>query len=186
MTTCFVWSSLTWRRSTRWSYDGSTLQLYLGSSTGGSEPIAVIDHTSGTTSRRSGCVCFVWCGAGWAWLCADTCSGVERVVLGYLEVSDPPEETSRLNILEVLEKSSRAAWPRMRRRVPVLLRCLLRLLVDVSEDSQLADSARTQLMDRTAACIKLMDACCHGKHPGDLTHLYLAPPAVGAVSFSGV
>ncbi|XP_069579999.1 TELO2-interacting protein 2 isoform X2 [Brachyistius frenatus] len=87
---------------------------------------------------------------------------VERVVLGYLEVSDPPEETSRLNILEVLERSSRAAWPRMRRRVPVLLRCLLRLLVDVSEDSQLADSARTQLMDRTAACIKLMDACCHG------------------------
>ncbi|KAL7392493.1 hypothetical protein ABVT39_025500 [Epinephelus coioides] len=37
---------------------------------------------------------------------------LERVVLGYLEVRDPPEETSRLKILEVLEKTIRAAWPR--------------------------------------------------------------------------
>lgn len=37
---------------------------------------------------------------------------LERVVLGYLEVTDPPEETSRLKILEVLQKTSRAAWPR--------------------------------------------------------------------------
>jgi len=37
---------------------------------------------------------------------------VELVVLGYLEVRDPPEETSRLKVLEVLQITTRAAWPR--------------------------------------------------------------------------
>lgn len=37
---------------------------------------------------------------------------VERVVLGYLEVKDPPEETSRLKVLEALQRTIRAAWPR--------------------------------------------------------------------------
>ncbi|MEQ2200951.1 hypothetical protein XENOCAPTIV_005357 [Xenoophorus captivus] len=37
---------------------------------------------------------------------------VERVVLGYLEVRDPPEETSRLMILEVLQRTIKVAWPR--------------------------------------------------------------------------
>nr|XP_033476126.1 TELO2-interacting protein 2 isoform X2 [Epinephelus lanceolatus] len=87
---------------------------------------------------------------------------LERVVLGYLEVRDPPEETSRLKILEVLEKTIRAAWPRMECRVGVLLRCLLKLLVDVSSDSELSDSVRHKLMNQTSLCLKLLDACCHG------------------------
>lgn len=37
---------------------------------------------------------------------------VEQVVLGYLEIRDPPEETCRLKVLEVLQKTIRAAWPR--------------------------------------------------------------------------
>ncbi|XP_041856110.1 TELO2-interacting protein 2 isoform X2 [Melanotaenia boesemani] len=88
---------------------------------------------------------------------------VERVVLGYLEVGDPPEETSRLKILEVLQKTTKAAWPRMQRRVNVLLRRLLRLLVDVSANAQLDDSVRRQLMDQSAVCIQLLDACSHGR-----------------------
>lgn len=87
---------------------------------------------------------------------------LERVVLGYLEVTDPPEETSRLKILEVLQKTSRAAWPRMACRVDVLLRCLLKLLVDVSSDSQLGDSVRQKLMNETSLCIKLLDGCSQG------------------------
>uniref|UniRef100_A0A3Q1EXY6 TELO2 interacting protein 2 n=1 Tax=Acanthochromis polyacanthus TaxID=80966 RepID=A0A3Q1EXY6_9TELE len=87
---------------------------------------------------------------------------VERVVLGYLEIRDPPEETSRLKILEVLQKIIRSAWPRMQRRSASLLRCLLRLLVDVSSDSELSDSTRRQLMDQTSVCLRLLDACCHG------------------------
>ena len=37
---------------------------------------------------------------------------VVRVVLGYLEIRNPPEETTRLKILEVLQKTIRTAWPR--------------------------------------------------------------------------
>ncbi|KAM6930939.1 TELO2-interacting protein 2 [Xenentodon cancila] len=88
---------------------------------------------------------------------------VERVVLGYLEIQDPPEEISRLKILEALQRIIRAAWPRVERRVDVLLRSLLRLLVDVSSDSQLDDSVRRQMMDRTVVCIRLLDACSHGR-----------------------
>lgn len=61
-------------------------------------------------TRVSGCVCFVCVRMGVA-VCRHL-RRVERVVLGYLEVRDPPEETSRLKILEVLQKTTRAAWPR--------------------------------------------------------------------------
>uniref|UniRef100_A0A3Q3BH12 TELO2 interacting protein 2 n=1 Tax=Kryptolebias marmoratus TaxID=37003 RepID=A0A3Q3BH12_KRYMA len=88
---------------------------------------------------------------------------VERVVLGYLEVRDPPEETSRLKILEALQGTTRGAWPRMACRVDPLLRCLLRLLVDVSSDSSLDDSVRQQLMAQSSASIQLLDACSHGR-----------------------
>ncbi|XP_028270496.1 TELO2-interacting protein 2 [Parambassis ranga] len=87
---------------------------------------------------------------------------VERVVLGYLEVSDPPEEKTRLQILEALQRTIRVAWPRMQCRAHSLLRCLLRLLVDVSVDCGLCEPLRQQLMDQSAICIKLLDACCHG------------------------
>ncbi|XP_034396927.1 TELO2-interacting protein 2 [Cyclopterus lumpus] len=88
---------------------------------------------------------------------------VERVVLGYLEVRDPPEETSRLKVLEVLQITTRAAWPRMACRVAVLLRCLCRLLVAVSSDGDLSVSVRQTLMDQTCLCLKLLDGCCHGE-----------------------
>uniref|UniRef100_UPI0037E93B37 TELO2-interacting protein 2 n=1 Tax=Semicossyphus pulcher TaxID=241346 RepID=UPI0037E93B37 len=87
---------------------------------------------------------------------------LERVVLGYLEVRDPPEETSRLKILEALQKTIKAAWPRMACRVAVLLRCLLKLLLDVSSDSQLSDSVRQQLMKQTTLCIKQLDDVSQG------------------------
>ncbi|CAJ1069592.1 LOW QUALITY PROTEIN: TELO2-interacting protein 2-like [Xyrichtys novacula] len=87
---------------------------------------------------------------------------LERVVLGYLEIRDPPEETSRLKILEALQKTIRAAWPRMVCRVSVLLRCLLKLLLDVSSDSQLSDSIRQELMNQTTFCIKQLDMISNG------------------------
>ncbi|KAI3373000.1 hypothetical protein L3Q82_023440, partial [Scortum barcoo] len=87
---------------------------------------------------------------------------LERVVQGYLEIRDPPEETSRLKMLEVLQKTSRAAWPRMACRADSLLCCLLKLLLDVSSDSQLSDSVRQQLMNRASLCIRLLDSCSHG------------------------
>ncbi|XP_068425003.1 TELO2-interacting protein 2 [Clinocottus analis] len=86
---------------------------------------------------------------------------VERVVLGYLEVRDPPEETSRLRVLEVLQKTTRAAWPRMACRVAALLRCLCKLLVDVSSDDELVASVRRTMMEQTSLCLHLLDGCCH-------------------------
>uniref|UniRef100_A0A8C7XP91 TELO2-interacting protein 2 n=1 Tax=Oryzias sinensis TaxID=183150 RepID=A0A8C7XP91_9TELE len=88
---------------------------------------------------------------------------VERVVLGYLQISDPPEETSRLKVLDALQKTIKAAWPRMEARADALLPRLLRLLVDVSSDRQLGESVRQELMDQTAASIRLLDACSHGR-----------------------
>ncbi|TNN57809.1 TELO2-interacting protein 2 [Liparis tanakae] len=87
---------------------------------------------------------------------------VELVVLGYLEVRDPPEETSRLKVLEVLQITTRAAWPRMACRADALLRGLLRLLVAVSSDAELSVSVRRTMTDQTCLCLRLLDGCCHG------------------------
>ncbi|XP_062272880.1 TELO2-interacting protein 2 [Scomber scombrus] len=88
---------------------------------------------------------------------------LERVVLGYLELRDPPEETSTMKILQVLQKILKAAWPRMETRVDTLLRCLLRLLVDVSSDCELRVSVKEEVMSQTVHCIQLLDSCSHGK-----------------------
>lgn len=47
-------------------------------------------------------------------------------------------------------------------RVDVLLRCLLKLLLDVCSDSQLADPVRQKLAGQTVLCIRLLDGCSHG------------------------
>ncbi|XP_043968201.1 TELO2-interacting protein 2 isoform X2 [Gambusia affinis] len=80
------------------------------------------------------------------------------VLLGYLEVGDPPEESVRLKMLEVLQSTIRLAWPRMASRTNVLLRCLLRLLVDVTADPGLSDSVRLQLMEGSSTSLRLLDA----------------------------
>ncbi|MEQ2200952.1 hypothetical protein XENOCAPTIV_005358 [Xenoophorus captivus] len=48
-------------------------------------------------------------------------------------------------------------------RVDVLLRCLLRLLVDVSSDSSVGGPVRRELMDQSSASIRLLDACSEGR-----------------------
>lgn len=52
---------------------------------------------------------------------------------------------------------------RMGSRVGVLLRRLLKLLIDVSSDAELSDSVRQKLTDETTLCIKLLDAAAHGE-----------------------
>lgn len=87
---------------------------------------------------------------------------LERVTLGYLEVGDPPEETSRLNVLEALQIASRAAWPRFQSGVDALLRSLLRLLVDLSSDSRLDKSVRQKVTNQALLCMQLLDTCSQG------------------------
>ncbi|KAJ8286137.1 hypothetical protein GJAV_G00034950 [Gymnothorax javanicus] len=89
---------------------------------------------------------------------------LERVILGYLEVSDAPGEQARLGILEVLEKTVQHAWPRMECRMAVLVHALLKLLVDVAADSTLAPPAvQDELLGRATRCLQLLDYCCQEK-----------------------
>lgn len=86
---------------------------------------------------------------------------LERVIVGYLEVSDGPEEKARLSILEVLERTIQVAWPRMACRLSVLARSLLRFLVDVSAEP-LSPELTEELSNRASRCLLLLDHCSHG------------------------
>ncbi|KAK0146949.1 TELO2-interacting protein 2 [Merluccius polli] len=89
---------------------------------------------------------------------------VERVLMGYLEVSDPPQESSRGSTLDALETLLPVAWPRIEhRRVDVFLRCLLRLLVDVTSDRLLCTSVKEKLTNQTSRCLTLLNHCSNGR-----------------------
>ncbi|XP_076846476.1 TELO2-interacting protein 2 isoform X2 [Brachyhypopomus gauderio] len=87
---------------------------------------------------------------------------LERVIVGYLEVSDGPEEKTRLSILEVLERTIQTAWPRMACRMEVLAKSLLRFLVDVSSEP-LAPELREELLKKASGCLMLLDHCSQGR-----------------------
>ncbi|NXM84846.1 TTI2 protein, partial [Oenanthe oenanthe] len=89
---------------------------------------------------------------------------LERVILGYLEVSDGPKEEARLAILETLQCTIEHAWPRMPCRLPVLLKALLRLLWDVHTDrGPTPEDVRAALLHRATQCLILLDHCCQGQ-----------------------
>ncbi|KAL1269413.1 hypothetical protein QQF64_031702 [Cirrhinus molitorella] len=87
---------------------------------------------------------------------------LERVIVGYLEVSDAPEEKARLSILDALQKTLQIAWPRMERKMDSLAKSLLRFLVDVSSES-LPNQLKEQLMTRASHCLLLLDHCSKGR-----------------------
>uniref|UniRef100_A0A672RD09 TELO2 interacting protein 2 n=1 Tax=Sinocyclocheilus grahami TaxID=75366 RepID=A0A672RD09_SINGR len=92
---------------------------------------------------------------------------LERVIVGYLEVSDAPEEKARLSILDALQKLYRFFY-----MIPLsclyqmyltLTHCsLLRFLVDVSSES-LPTQLKEQLMTQASHCLLLLDHCSKGK-----------------------
>ncbi|XP_056585870.1 TELO2-interacting protein 2 [Triplophysa dalaica] len=87
---------------------------------------------------------------------------LERVIVGYLEVSDAPEEKTRLSILDALQKTLEIAWPRMERRMGSLAQSLLRFLVDVSSES-VPQELKEQLMSKASHCLLLLNHCSKGK-----------------------
>uniref|UniRef100_A0A8C1Z1E7 TELO2 interacting protein 2 n=1 Tax=Cyprinus carpio TaxID=7962 RepID=A0A8C1Z1E7_CYPCA len=87
---------------------------------------------------------------------------LERVIVGYLEVSDAPEKEARLSILDALQKTLQIAWPRMERRMGSLAQSLLRFLVDISSES-LPIQLKEQLMTQASHCLLLLDHCSKGK-----------------------
>ncbi|XP_041089542.1 TELO2-interacting protein 2-like isoform X1 [Polyodon spathula] len=86
---------------------------------------------------------------------------LERVIVGYLEVYDGPEEVARLYTLQALENTIQHAWPRMASRLDVLVKSLLRLIYDVSTDcSPTPQAVREDLLQRAVHCLILLHHCC--------------------------
>lgn len=71
-------------------------------------PQGVFLGSKGIHPPSSGCVCASRLGI----LIVRHLKRLERVILGYLEVSDGPEEKARLGILETLQCTIEHAWPR--------------------------------------------------------------------------
>ncbi|XP_032854241.2 TELO2-interacting protein 2 [Tyto alba] len=89
---------------------------------------------------------------------------LERVILGYLEVCDGPEEEARLGILETLQCTIEHAWPRMPCRLPVLLKALLRMIWDVHADQgSTPEPVKAALLQGATECLILLDRCSAGR-----------------------
>ncbi|NXA21529.1 TTI2 protein, partial [Ibidorhyncha struthersii] len=89
---------------------------------------------------------------------------LERVILGYLEVCDGPEEEARLGILKMLQCTIEHAWPRMPRRVPVLLKALLKMIWDVHTDQgSTPEPVKADLLQGATECLILLDRCSEGQ-----------------------
>uniref|UniRef100_A0A2K6LE59 TELO2 interacting protein 2 n=1 Tax=Rhinopithecus bieti TaxID=61621 RepID=A0A2K6LE59_RHIBE len=102
---------------------------------------------------------------------------LERVIIGYLEVYDGPEEEARLKILETLKLLMQHTWPRVSCRLVVLLKALLKLICDVARDPNLTpESVKSALLQEATDCLILLDRCSQGR----VKHLksHSLPPVV--------
>ncbi|XP_064031501.1 TELO2-interacting protein 2 isoform X2 [Pogoniulus pusillus] len=89
---------------------------------------------------------------------------LERVILGYLEVWDGPEEEARLGVLETLRCTIEHAWPRMPCRLPVLLKALLKMMWDVHTDrGSTPEAVKAALLQGATECLILLDRCSEGQ-----------------------
>ncbi|XP_006973998.1 TELO2-interacting protein 2 [Peromyscus maniculatus bairdii] len=100
---------------------------------------------------------------------------LEKVIIGYLEVYDGPEEETRLKILETLKLVMQYAWPRISCRVVVLLKALLKLICDVARDTSLTTEAtKSTLLQEATDCLILLDHCSQGQVKGLLAKIALS------------
>ncbi|XP_008590742.1 PREDICTED: TELO2-interacting protein 2 [Galeopterus variegatus] len=89
---------------------------------------------------------------------------LERVILGYLEVYDGPEEEARLKILETLKLLMQHTWPRVSCRLVVLLKALLKLICDVARDPNLTpEPVKSALLQEATDCLIVLDHCSQGQ-----------------------
>ncbi|XP_052607913.1 TELO2-interacting protein 2 isoform X2 [Peromyscus californicus insignis] len=100
---------------------------------------------------------------------------LEKVIIGYLEVYDGPEEETRLKILETLKLVMQYTWPRISCRVVVLLKALLKLICDVARDTSLTTEAtKSALLQEATDCLILLDHCSEGQVKGLLAKIALS------------
>ncbi|XP_044789890.2 TELO2-interacting protein 2 [Bubalus bubalis] len=97
---------------------------------------------------------------------------LERVIIGYLEVYDGPEEEARLKTLETLKLLLQYTWPRVSCRLVVLLKALLKLICDVARDSSLTpECVKSALLEEATDCLILLDRCASGRVKGLLAKI---------------
>ncbi|RMX61119.1 hypothetical protein pdam_00010534 [Pocillopora damicornis] len=84
-----------------------------------------------------------------------------KVIVSYLEVSDYPEEGTRLAVLDALKVAMLQAWPRIPNHSSTILKSLLKLLVDATDSSAyIAVQAFELLNQKTAECLVVLLRCC--------------------------
>ncbi|XP_023577795.1 TELO2-interacting protein 2 [Octodon degus] len=100
---------------------------------------------------------------------------LERVIVGYLEVYDGPEEEARLKMLETLKVLMYYTWPRISCRLVVLLKALLKLICDVARDQNLTpEPVKNALLEEATGCLIVLDHCCQGQVKDLLARILLS------------
>ncbi|XP_059497203.1 TELO2-interacting protein 2 isoform X2 [Stegostoma tigrinum] len=89
---------------------------------------------------------------------------LQRVILGYLEVYDGPEEAARLGVLQAFQSMIQQAWPRMSMRLEVLLKSLLKFIYDVATDQgPTPPHVKEEMLQDATHCLILLNRCCERK-----------------------
>ncbi|ETE63255.1 TELO2-interacting protein 2, partial [Ophiophagus hannah] len=89
---------------------------------------------------------------------------LQRVIVGYLEIPDGPEEAARIAMLETLKCTIEHAWPRMTCRLAVILKALLKMMWDVVTDrSTTPEPVKAILLQRATKCLLLLNHSSQGQ-----------------------
>lgn len=83
-----------------------------------------------------------------------------RVVLTYLEISDVKTEEWRITMLNVLKAIIINAWPRMSNYADCILKCLLKLIIDISTFNVVLSDARKLMFVKIEECFLLLLFSC--------------------------
>ena len=80
-----------------------------------------------------------------------------RVITNYIEISDAPEESARLNALEMLESTVAIAWIRMPNHCEKVFKTLIKLIYDISVDKGSTEQAvKDKLIEKATKNIILL------------------------------
>lgn len=80
-----------------------------------------------------------------------------KVIESYLEVYEGPEEITRINVLNLLEKVLKNTWPRIPSHMENILRMLLKFLCSLAiQDSSRTETVTMLLTEKVTTCLKLL------------------------------
>lgn len=83
-----------------------------------------------------------------------------RVVFGYLEIGDGDTEEWRLVMLDILKSILLNAWPKVSSHVNDILRCLMKVVIDISLSSLAHSLVKHSMFERIENCLVLLLSLC--------------------------